>query len=93
MDGRTPAWWMRGCTRPQQMHSEPDASLQPPPPDSSGQAKDTDSPDVAQSMLRALSGRLAHADSETLLLLGLIWLLREDHADTKLLLALTYILL
>lgn len=94
MDGKTPAWWMRGNARPQQNRTEPEPAP-PPLPRSDCDAHGTDSGGTAfaQGMMHALSQRLAHADGETLLLLGLIWLLREDHADTRLLLALTYILL
>ena len=43
--------------------------------------------------LMQLIGRIQHMDSETLLLLGLLWLLYREHADKKLLLALAYIII
>ena len=41
--------------------------------------------------LFALTERLRHPDGETLLLLALLWLLWQEKADRKLLLALAYI--
>lgn len=43
--------------------------------------------------LTALTERLRHPDGETLLLLALLWLLRQEKADRKLLLALAYIVI
>lgn len=43
--------------------------------------------------LLQLTEHLRHADSETLLLLGILWLLYREHADKKLILALAYIVL
>ena len=43
--------------------------------------------------LLQLTERLQSADSDTLLLLGLLWLLYRENADKKLILALAYILL
>ena len=40
-----------------------------------------------------LTERLKNMDTETLLLLALLWLLYQEHADRKLLLALAYIAL
>ena len=47
---------------------------------------------VSPELMQIMS-RLRRMDSETLLLLGLIWLLYREHADKKLLLALAYIVL
>ena len=94
-----PMWWMRGNTsRPQRPPETvcpppapppvpaPAASL-PPPPEPPQQHP------AVSAMLQSLTQQLRHADSETLLLIGLLWLLYQDRADSKLLLALAYILL
>lgn len=43
--------------------------------------------------LASLTGHLRHPDGETLLLLALLWLLWQEKADRKLLLALAYIVI
>ncbi len=44
-------------------------------------------------VLAALTEHLRHPDGETLLLLALLWLLWQENADRKLLLALAYIVI
>ena len=48
---------------------------------------------AASQMLRDLTGRLQHMDAETLLLLALLWILWQEKANPRLLLALAYIAL
>ena len=64
-------------------------SVQP----NSGIKSADDAMEQAKEMIHQLTEQLRNADGETLLLLGLIRLLWQDHADSKLLLALAYILL
>lgn len=82
MANSIPMWWMRGgsAVPPQ------DASV--PPPDS-GPPKQA----FFSQELGDLTARLRHMDTETLLLLALLWLLYQEKADRKLLLALAYIAL
>ena len=88
MANSVPMWWMRRQT-PQ---------TAPPPP--AGQQSPVCSPPPVpalpppvQSAGAALAARLRHMDGETLLLLALLWLLYQEHADPKLLIALAYIAL
>lgn len=60
----------------------PQESVPPPPPRP-----------MLPPAAAALADRLRHMDGETLLLLALLWLLWQEHADPKLLLALAYIAL
>lgn len=48
-------------------------------------------PPPNQGTFTALTERIRHTDPETLLLLALLWLLWQEQADRKLLLALAYI--
>ena len=45
------------------------------------------------ALMTDLPARIARLDGETLLLLGILWMLWQDKADRRLLLALAYILL
>ena len=72
-----PMWWMRGRTS---IPQEP-----PCPPQKQ--------PFLLPKELTGLAERLQHPDAETLLLLALLWLLYQERADKKLLLALAYIAL
>ena len=53
----------------------------------------TNFPPPLSDELRHLRERFRHMDSETMLLLALLWMLRQEHADRKLLLALAYIVM
>ena len=76
----SPMWWMRrtGCCPP----PEPCPAPEPPPHEN-----------PLPEPVAALTGRLRQTDPETLLLLALLWLLWQEHADRKLILALAYIIL
>ena len=63
-----------------------------PPPKSPESPPQIPLPDVS-AMLGDLTGRLARLDGETLLLLAILWMLWQEKADRRLLLALAYILL
>ncbi|MBR3269191.1 MAG: hypothetical protein IKI58_10790 [Oscillospiraceae bacterium] len=98
MENSGPMWWMRRNTCStgnkqdtcKQEHPVPPLPAPPPLPES---APDMHARNPSGISLQFLTERLRHSDSETLLLLGLIWLLYQDRADSKLLLALVYILL
>ena len=62
----------------------------PPPPPPEPAPKPPENPGLR---LPFLSGEGLTLDRDTLLILGLLWLLYQEHADPKLLLALAYILL
>ena len=47
---------------------------------------------TVQNAVSALTGRFRQTDPETLLLLALLWLLWQEHADRRLILALAYII-
>ena len=51
------------------------------------------SPPQMPQTLSALTEHLRHPDGETLLLLALLWLLWQEKADRRLLLALAYIVI
>jgi len=93
MDRSGPMWWMRrnAGNRPPE-NRMPDCAETPSPPPPHHEPEPPGRLPY-QSSLRALTEQLRNADGETLLLLGLIRLLWQDHADSKLLLALAYILL
>ena len=83
MANTVPMWWMR-------RQSTPDTPRRPEIP---AKTPEPPQPPPVQSISAALSDRLRHMDSETLLLLALLWMLYQEHADPKLLLALAYIAL
>ena len=90
MANSVPMWWMRGNGgRPQMQQSEPEAE----PDVSPAAAADSSSGGMFPGVLAGLAERLQHPDGETLLLLALLWLLYQEKADRKLLLALAYIVL
>ncbi len=93
MERSGPMWWMRRNTgsRPQEC-PVPDRTEPKPEPQPQANPRQSNGMPFGSS-LRALTGQLRNADGETLLLLGLIRLLRQEQADSKLLLALAYILL
>ena len=83
MANSVPMWWMRGNSSvraPEAVRAEI-----PPPPHAE--------PSPQIPVLSELSARLRHPDGETMLLLALLYLLWQEHADRKLLLALAYIVL
>lgn len=92
--GQAPMWWMRGGSRqcpkdsPAAPPSPPQQPVLLPPPVPPQPPKPQLPPEIA-----SLTDRLRHMDGETLLLLALLWLLWQEHADKKLLLALAYIVL
>ena len=90
MANYVPMWWMRGSGgRPQMRQPEPEAE-----PDVSPEAAAAPSSGgVLSGTLADLAERLRHPNGETLLLLALLWLLYQEKADRKLLLALAYIVL
>lgn len=105
MPNQSPMWWTRsGQQRPHAQtapaappappKSPPEPLRLPPPPvhHPEPQASIPPRPAVPPA-LNALTDRLRHMDGETLLLLALLWLLWQEHADPKLLLALAYIAL
>lgn len=75
-----PMWWMRG--NPQQ-YQQPE---KPPP------ASRPEQEAPLQKASAAFSERFRRTDPETMLLLALLWLLWQEHANRKLLLALAYII-
>ncbi|MBQ8923068.1 MAG: hypothetical protein IJ060_13090 [Oscillospiraceae bacterium] len=96
MERSGPMWWMRGSSGGRENRAPgPPAPPPPPlPPEPEPAPRPQQSPVLPfHSSLRSLTEQLRNADGETLLLLGLIRLLYQDHADSKLLLALAYILL
>ena len=87
MANSVPMWWMRGNSSvraPETVRAEI-----PPPPLSPPHAE----PSPQIPVLSELTARLRHPDGETMLLLALLYLLWQEHADRKLLLALAYIVL
>lgn len=90
MANNTPMWWMCGNSSHPHRKTEPPC----PSPDSPPAQATPPSPQEAafQGAISAISERFRHMDSETLLLLALLWLLHQEHADRKLLLALAYII-
>lgn len=78
MANSVPRWWMCGnCCPPRQEPPEPEQKAASPLPQE----------------LASLTEHLRHPDGETLLLLALLWLLWQEKADRKLLLALAYIVI
>ena len=93
MANSVPLRWMRS-SRPQRNTSRPQPAPLPlpfPVPDPAPQEK-ANAPAMPQ-MLRDLTGRLQHMDAETILLLALLWMLWQEKANPRLLLALAYIAL
>ena len=93
MANSVPLRWMRS-SRPQQNTPRPQPAPLPlpfPMPDPAPQEKSNAS--AMPQMLRDLTGRLQHMDAETLLLLALLWILWQEKANSRLLLALAYIAL
>lgn len=89
MANSVPMWWMRGNSSvraPEAVRAEI-----PPPPLSPPRAEQEPPPQIP--VLSELTARLRHPDGETMLLLALLYLLWQEHADRKLLLALAYIVL
>lgn len=85
-----PMWWMRGNgSRPQTRQPGPETEPDVPP----AAAAESSSGGLFSGALVGLAERLQHPDGETLLLLALLWLLYQEKADRKLLLALAYIVL
>lgn len=91
MSGSSPAWWMRRSPQMPQTGAHEQNGQEPQ--DCAAQASPAPAPDPLRGMMQELPRMLLHADGETLLLIALIRMLRQDHADRKLLLALAYILL
>lgn len=103
MPNQAPMWWMR--SGPQRQHppvQHPSAPpvqpplpepLPPPPVCQPVPPNHTAPPPSVPPAVSALTDRLRRMDGETLLLLALLWLLWQEHADPKLLLALAYIAL
>lgn len=97
MANSVPLRWMRGTPpkhprRPQPAPlplpcPQPAAPPPPPPKQNPGSL-----PQLSQ-LFGDLSGRLQHMDAETLLLLALLWMLWQEKANPRLLLALAYIAL
>ena len=86
MANSIPMWWMRSnrCRQP----------CQPEPPKPPEPAQPAAPPQLLLHHAAApLTGRLQQKDPETVLLLALLLLLWQEHADRKLLLALAYIIL
>ncbi len=85
-----PMWWMCGsrCPPPRQPEPEPPPEIPPKPPAASAPP---DSP--LCDVISSLSGRIRSTAPETMLLLALLWILWQEHADRKLLLALAYIII
>ena len=77
MANSVPMWWMRGNSS---VRAPEAVRAEIPPP-----------PQIP--VLSELTARLRHPDGETMLLLALLYLLWQEHADRKLLLALAYIVL
>ena len=80
MTNCVPGWWMCGNRR---MPAGQDTPQQP----------DTKPEGEISQTLSALTEHLRHPDGETLLLLALLWLLWQEKADRRLLLALAYIII
>lgn len=104
MPNQAPMWWMRSGPQRQQQPSPPPPPLHEPPPAPLPEPPQLPPPVQPPSPPRhdaprapvppavsALTDRLRRMDGETILLLALLWLLWQEHADPKLLLALAYI--
>ena len=77
----SPIWWMqRSCSVP------------PPKPEPAFASEAPPEKAPLTEPLAALTARFRQSDPETLLLLALLWLLWQEHADRKLILALAYII-
>ena len=84
MANSIPLWYMCGSRScPQQDQTAPCEKTPPVPPQSGH---------TVQNAAAALTRHFRQTDPETLLLLALLWLLWQEHADRKLLLALAYII-
>ena len=94
MANSVPMWWMRRQA-PHTPCPPPAAKMPSPPSESPSQAPASAPalPPPLQTVSASLTDRLRHMDGETLLLLALLWLLYQEHAEPKLLLALAYIAL
>ncbi|MBP0976234.1 MAG: hypothetical protein J6S92_10725 [Oscillospiraceae bacterium] len=84
MANSIPVWCMRSsrCDPPQEQSVPCDV-----PPVHTPQPEHP-----APDAVTALTARLRQTDPETLLLLALLWLLWQEHADRRLILALAYII-
>lgn len=83
MANSIPMWWMRGNNAVPPQNQPPQKPQEQPL---------SAMPKLSQE-LGDLTERIKNMDTETLLLLALLWLLYQEHADRKLLLALAYIAL
>lgn len=92
MANSIPMWWM--CSNPSHPQRKPVSPCTPPdlPPPPEPNAPSPQKEPSFQRTIAALTERFRRTDSETLLLLALLWLLWQEHADRKLLLALAYII-
>ena len=106
MANPVPMWWMRSGRNPQQSACPKPAPSPVPPPKppfppcrpekpcpQALPKPEAPSNDPLTPLLSSFSDRLRHMDSETMLLLALLWLLWQENADRRLLLALAYIVL
>lgn len=85
---------MRRSTEPRDRRPvPPPAPTVSPPPPPPPPPPEPIKPSEGGLRIPFLSGEGLTADRDTLLVLGLLWLLYREHADPKLLLALAYILL
>ena len=74
---------------PPERTAPPPCRMREPPPDCEKPLL----PPELTALLHAFPERLKRLDGETLLLLGLLWMLWQEKADRRLLLALLYIML
>ncbi len=97
MSNSVPMWWMRSsrcCPQPEKKPKpEPLPELPPDPPPVQSPMQSPPQAQPIRDAVSSLTQRIKSTDPETMLLLALLWLLWQEHADRKLLLALAYIIL
>lgn len=88
-----PMWWMCGSRCPPSKQPEPEPEPLPELPPESPQKPPAGADTQLRDAISSLTDRIRHTEPETMLLLALLWILWQEHADRKLLLALAYIIL
>ncbi len=93
MANSVPLRWMRSAPPPKNAERPKPLPLPLPFPMSDPVLPDKTDAAALPEMLRNLTGRLQHMDAETILLLALFWMLYQEKANPRLLIALAYIAL